>query len=91
MATAGFDTHKAVKALTDVGFSEPQAETMVSTVRDALGGDLATKSDFQGAKTELETKIESENKSLELRMTLRLGGMMLAVAGLAIAIMKLLE
>ena len=82
----GFDTHEAVKALTEAGFSETQAESVVSTVRDALGGDLATKSDLQGVKTE----IESEIKSLELWMTLGLGGMMLAVAGLAIAFMKLL-
>lgn len=86
MATIGFDTHEAVKALTEAGFSETQAESVVSTVRNALGGDLATKSDLQGVKTELESEI----KSLELRMTLRLGGMMLAVAGLAIAFMKLL-
>ena len=90
MATIGFDTHEAVKALTEAGFSETQAESVVSTVRDAIGGDLATKSDLQGVKTELESKLESEIKSLELRMTLRLGGMMLAVAGLAIAFMKLL-
>lgn len=86
MATIGFDTHEAVKALTKAGFSETQVESVVSTVRDALGGDLATKSDFQGVKS----KIESEIKSLEMRMTLRLGGMMLPVAGLAIAFMKLL-
>ena len=49
---------------------------MVSTMREALGGgDLATKNDLQ---------------ELELRMTLRLGGMILAVGGLVVALVKLL-
>ena len=74
--TTGFDTHQAVKALTKAGFSETQAETVVSTVREALGGgDLATKTDLH---------------DLELRMTLRLGGMMLAVGGLIVALVKFL-
>ena len=91
MATIGFDTHRAVKALTEVGFSEPQAETVVTTVRDALGGDLATKFDLAQAKAELEAKFESEIKSLELRMTLRFGGMIIAAVGIMIAAMSFLQ
>ena len=86
MATIGFDTHEAVKALTEAGFSETQAESVVSTVKDALGGDLATKTDLQTVKSELV----SEMQSLELRMTLRLGGFMIAVGGLIVALIKLL-
>ena len=86
MATIGFDTHEAVKALTEAGFSETQAESVVSTVRDALGGDLATKTDLQTVKSELL----SEMQSLELRMTLRLGGFMIAIGGLIVALIKLL-
>ena len=76
MATTGFDTHKAVKALTEAGFSETQAESVVSTVSDAIGGDLATKADL---------------KELELRMTLRFGGMIIAAVATLIAAMKFLE
>ena len=76
MATTGFDTHKAVKALTEAGFSETQAESVVSTVSDAIGGDLATKADL---------------KELELRMTLRFGGMIIAAVAILIAAMKFLE
>ena len=79
MATTGFDTHQAVKALTEAGFSETQAESVVSTVRDAIGSDLVTKTD-----------LKAEIKDLELRMTIRLGGMMLAVGGLVVALVKLL-
>ena len=52
MAAVGFDTHEAVKAFTGVGFSEAQAESVVSTVRNALGGDLATKADLQRVKSD---------------------------------------
>ena len=86
MASIGFDTHEAVKALTEVGFSVEQAESVVSTVRNALGGDLATKTDLQTVKSELL----SEMQSLELRMTLRLGGFMIAIGGLVVALIKLL-
>ena len=46
MSTLAFDTHKAVKALKDAGFAEAQAEAVVSTVGDAVGGNVATKEDL---------------------------------------------
>ena len=76
MATAGFDTHKAVKALTEAGFSETQAESVVSTVSNAISGDVATKADL---------------KELELRMTLRFGGMIITAVAILIAAMRFLE
>ena len=80
MATAGFDTHKAVKALTDAGFSESQAETVVSTVSDAIGSDLATKSD-----------LKAELKELELRLTIRIGGTAIATIGVIVVAMAFFE
>lgn len=90
MATMGFDTHEAVKALTEAGFSETQAETVVSTVREAIGSDLATKSDLENGLQTVKSELLSEIQSLELRMTLRLGGFMIAVGGLIVALIKLL-
>ena len=93
MATIGFDTHEAVKALTEVGFSEEQAESVVSTVRNAIGGDLVTKSDLQQVKSDLQqvkSDLEAKMKDMELRITLRLGGLMIAVGGLVVALIKLL-
>lgn len=80
MATAGFDTHKAVKALTDAGFSESQAETVVSTVSDAIGSDLATKSE-----------LKAELKELELRLTIRIGGAAIATIGVIVVAMAFFE
>ena len=90
MALRGFDTHEAVKGLTDSGFSEGQAESIIITIRKAIGTDLATKTELESMKTELKMKFESEIKSLELRMTLRLGGLMIAASGLTVALIKLL-
>ena len=90
MVATGFDTHEAVKALTKVGFSETQAETVVSTVRDAIGSDLATKSDLENGLQAVKSELQSEMKDLELRLTLRLGGLMIAVGGLVVALIKLL-
>ncbi len=88
MATIGFDTHEAVKALTEAGFSETQAETVVSTVREAIGSDLATKSDLENGLQTVKSELLVEIQSLELRMTLRLGGFMIAVGGLIVALIK---
>ncbi len=43
MTTLAFDTHKAVKALKQAGFDDSQAEAVVATVGDAIGGNVATK------------------------------------------------
>lgn len=42
----GIDTHKAVKTLTGVGFSETQAEALIETMGDTDDA-LATKADVQ--------------------------------------------
>ena len=80
MATTGFDTYKAVKALTEAGFSESQAETVVSTVNDAIGSDLATKSE-----------LKAELKELELRLTIRIGGAAITTIGIIVAVMAFFE
>ena len=53
MGTPAFDTHKAVKALKGAGFDDTQAEAVVATVGDAIGGDVATKRDIDQLKTDI--------------------------------------
>ena len=53
MSTLAFDTHKAVKALKEAGFGDIQAEAVVATVGDAIGGDVATKGDIAALKTDI--------------------------------------
>ena len=53
MSTLAFDTHKAVKALKEAGFGDIQAEAVVATVGDAIGGDVATKGDIAVLKNDI--------------------------------------
>ena len=58
MTVLAFDTHKAVKALREAGADEPLAEAVVATVGDAIGGNVATKTDIGDLKTDMVTKTE---------------------------------
>ncbi len=53
MSTLAFDTHKAVKALKQAGFNDGQAEAVVATVGDAIGGNVATKTDIAELKADI--------------------------------------
>ena len=66
-------SHKAFTALTGAGFSEEQAEAIVEAASESQT-DVATKADL--------AELRGEMQALELRLTLRLGGMI--VAGVAI-------
>lgn len=48
-----FDTYRAVTALREAGFQDEQAVALVSTIGDALTGDLATKSDIADLRVDL--------------------------------------
>ena len=57
MTTLAFDTHAAVKALKEVGFEEAQAEAVVTTVGDAMTGNVATKADVTELRAATERNI----------------------------------
>ncbi len=57
------------------------------------GGNLATKDDVGAVKSaiaKLEKRMLTQMKDLELRLTIRLGGIALATAGIVVALLKLL-
>ncbi len=60
----------------------------------AIGGsNLATKDDVVAVKSDiakLEQRMLTQMKDLELRLTIRLGGIALATAGIVVALLKLL-
>ena len=58
MALLVFDTLKATKALKRAGFDEVQAEAVVATVGDAIGGSVATKADLEKTAGELHAEIQ---------------------------------
>lgn len=67
MTTLPFDTLDVRRRLLAAGFSDAQADEMVAIAREASGDVLATKADLR------ETA-----RDLELRLTLRFGGMLAA-------------
>jgi len=76
MTTVTFDTLKFVKTLQAAGVSVTQAEAFASAVRDSTeSADVATKADL---------------RELELRMTIKLGSMMVVAVAVVAALTKLL-
>ena len=141
MTAFSFDTHRVVKELEEAGFSQTQAEAVVSALGSAFSGNLATKADLDLLKAELKAEfkadvaelkaefkadigelktefkadigelrnetqnenasirseiksesasLRSELQSLELRMTLRLGAIVVVAAAVATAIARFL-
>ena len=76
MTTLAFDTHKAVKALKEAGFDDPQAEAVVATVGEAIGGSIATKADIAELRTTTkadiaEVRAEMKTDIAELRAEMK--------------------
>lgn len=95
MATFVFDTHRAIQNLKEAGVAEAHAEAVVSLVSSAFNDNVATKTDVERAVERLEQRIEFEVRSLrsdmqamEQRITLKLGGLMLAGLGLLFAALR---
>ena len=52
-----FDTHQAVKAITDTGLNDIQAEAIVTTINNAMNQSFATKFDLLAVKAELKAEM----------------------------------
>ncbi len=79
MTTLAFDTHKAVKALKEAGFDDSKAEAVVATVGDAIGGNIATKTDI--------AELRAEMYRLVLTAAVSIIGL---TSGLTVALIKLI-
>ena len=86
MAAIMFDTHAFVKELTEAGMPERQAEVLARSQATLIDEKLATKQDLDA----LESRLKRDMKELELRLTLRLGSMMVVAIGVVAALVKLL-
>ena len=94
MGSVIFDTHKVVKDLQDAGFEEAQAEAVVNALGSAIDRDVVKPEDLKEFATkadiaEFRAEMRAEMKALELRMTVRLTGVMVALAGFTVAALKL--
>ena len=97
MAAIMFDTHAFVKELIEAGMPERQAEVLARSQAVLIDEKLATKEDLKKLELatkrdlkELEEKIKRDLKELELRLTLRLGSMMVVAIGVVAALVKML-
>ena len=75
MTSIVFDTHAFVKELAEAGMPEKQAEVLARSQATLINETPATKQDM---------------KELELRLTIRLGSMMVVAIGAVAALVKLL-
>ena len=83
MASITFDTHRVFKELQDAGFDEAQAEAVVKALGETTDRDVVKPKDLEDFAT------KADLSALELRMTVRLTGVIIAMSGLTIAILKL--
>jgi hypothetical protein len=80
-----FDTLGYAKRLRDRGIPQDQAEAHAEAARDFIMIELFTKTDGINLTQELQTAMEN----LGLRLTVRLGAMLVVAIGALAAILKL--
>jgi hypothetical protein len=103
MNHVAFDTLKLAKGLEEAGFPPNQAAGTASALGEAmteLQANLVTKSEFAAFRAETRHEFEHvrhdfelvrrDLAALELRMTVKLGGMLAGAIGLTAAMVKLL-
>jgi len=94
MPAVTFDTLKFVKTLKEAGVSEPQAEAFSKAVQESHEtADLATKGDIAELRKDMDVRFAgmgAKLEKLELRMTIKLGSIVIAGVGVLTLIFKLL-
>lgn len=82
MTTTTFDTLRYAKKLQELGFTREQAEGFAELQSDLLDSSAATKSDIRDLKQEI--------REMEMRLTIRFGGMLAASVAIVATLVKLL-
>ena len=81
-----FDTLGYARYLREGGVPQDQAETYAEAANRFIMADLATRADLQATKTDLQNALETQ----ALRITVRLGAMLVVGFGAMTAIIGLL-
>ena len=76
-----FDSLGYAKRLRDGGVPQDQAEAHAEAARDFMIAELATKSDLLATEQRLQTSINTLEETLTLRLTVRLGTMLVVGVG----------
>jgi hypothetical protein len=77
-----FNSLKYAKILEEAGFTQREAETTVNVLIEVMENKLATQEDLKELKHEM--------KNMELRLTIKLGGMLAASIAIMTAMVKLI-
>jgi len=93
MTTITFDTHKFVRRLVAEGATEGQAQAHVDALQEAFASHVQTSSEGFATKADVKEEVaplRTEMKEMELRLTLRLGGVVAAGIAATAALAKFL-
>ncbi len=91
--TIAFDTLAYAKRLKEVGVPEKQAEVQAEAMVELVEERLATKQDILDLKRATKhdlLDLKRDMKEIEMRITIRLGALMMAAVGTVAALVKLL-
>lgn len=87
MTTITFDTDQLVNELKAKGFSNEQAEGINDALKNAMAvAEVATCRDLN----ELETNLKHQLKEMELRLTMKIGTLIVTALGFMVALQKIL-
>jgi hypothetical protein len=78
MTTLAIDTYKILQRLESKGYSRQQAEGFIDVLQDIDFDNFATKSDIKDLRAEM--------REMGLQLTIRLGGMIMGLGAVLIAI-----
>jgi hypothetical protein len=87
-----FDTLGYAKRLRDSGVPQPQGEAHAEAARDFVMAELVTKTDLQALSAHFDAKLanmDAKLDTLSLRLTVRLGAMLVVAVGLLATVIKL--
>ncbi|MBY6243703.1 CCDC90 family protein [Methylosinus sp. Sm6] len=85
--SVAFDTLKFVEKLEAGGFTHEQAKAAAEAFAEATSQELATKSDLLVIRSDISA-VRGGMRELELRMTVKLGGLTIGATGVLIAAMR---
>jgi len=84
-----FDTLAYAQRLKAAGFTDAQAETLAEANREMIADEMVTKSVLQSELAAIVSQLRTEMKDLEMRLTIRMGAIAVAVVAAIAAIIKL--
>lgn len=91
-ATLVFDTLAYTKKLREAGVPERQAEVQAEALAEVIDSSLATKQDIKDIRNDisnLEKKVDNLEERLTNKLTIRLGGIVVAGIGVLSVLMHL--